>query len=197
MAAAIELLGRAIEREDRIMSLLQTELTYSVAAVACALAGSVFDVKSRRIPNFITFPCILLGLAMHLALGGWMQFLLALAAGLICGAAFLVFYIAGGMGAGDVKLMTAVGCIAGMPHVGSLLILTAISGGAMAIVLALSHGRLQQTISNVGVIASHHSQQGFAPHAELNLSNPATLRLPYALAIAGGSLLTLYFQFQS
>ncbi len=178
------------------MTHLQTDLTYPATAVACALVSSVFDVKSRRIPNFITFPSILLGLAMHLALGGWKQLLSSLAAGLICGVVFLIFYIAGGMGAGDVKLITAVGCIAGMPHVAYLLVLTALSGGAMAIVLALARGRLQQTIVNVGAIASHHSQEGLQPHPDLNLSNLDTLRLPYALAIAGGSLLTLYFQLQ-
>jgi prepilin peptidase CpaA len=178
------------------MTHLQTDLTYPATALACALVGSVFDVKSRRIPNFITFPSILLGLAMHLALGGWRQLLSSLAAGLICGVVFLIFYIAGGMGAGDVKLITAVGCIAGLPHVAYLLVLTALCGGAMAIVLALARGRLQQTIVNVGAIASHHSQEGLQPHPDLNLSNLDTLRLPYALAIAGGSLLTLYFQLQ-
>jgi prepilin peptidase CpaA len=66
----------------------------------------------------------------------------------------------------------------------------------MALVLALARGRLQQTIVNVGAIASHHSQEGLQPHPDLNLSNLDTLRLPYALAIAGGSLLTLYFQLQ-
>jgi prepilin peptidase CpaA len=178
------------------MTSLQPEFAYLATASVCALAGSVTDVKSRRIPNYITFPSILLGLAMHLAIGGWKQFLLSLAAGLICGIAFLLFYVAGGMGAGDVKLMTAVGCIAGLPHVAYLLVLTALAGGVMALGLAFARGRLQQTISNVGAIASHHTQEGFAPHPDINLSNASTLRLPYALAIASGSLLTLYFQFQ-
>jgi prepilin peptidase CpaA len=178
------------------MALLQSDLTYPATAAVCALVGSVFDVRSRRIPNFITFPSILIGLAMHLAIGGWRQLLSSLAAGLICGVVFLLFYIAGGMGAGDVKLITAVGCIAGLPHVAYLLVLTALCGGAMAICLAMLRGRLQQTIMNVGAIASHHSQQGLQPHPDLNLSNNDTLRLPYALAIAGGSLLTLYFQLQ-
>jgi prepilin peptidase CpaA len=133
---------------------------------------------------------------LHLAIGGWKQLVSSLAAGLICGVVFLVFYIAGGMGAGDVKLITAVGCIAGLPHVPYLLVLTALCGGAMAIVMALARGQLQQTIMNVGAIAAHHSQEGLQPHPDLNLSNQNTLRLPYALAIAGGSLLTLYFQIQ-
>ncbi len=178
------------------MTLLQTDLTYPATAAACALVGSVFDVKSRRIPNFITIPSFLLGLAMHLALGGWKQLLTSLAAGIICGLVFLVFYLAGGMGAGDVKLIMAVGCIAGLSHVAYLLVLTALSGGLMAVVLALARGRLQQTIMNVGELATHHSHEGLQPHPDLNLGNAATLRLPYALAIAGGSLITLYFQFQ-
>lgn len=178
------------------MTLFPSDLTYPATAAACALVGSVFDVKSRRIPNFITLPSILLGLAMHLAFGGWKQLLSSLAAGLICGAVFLLFYIAGGMGAGDVKLMAAVGCIAGMPHVSYLLVLTALSGGVMAVVLAVARGQFRQTVMNVGALATHHSHEGLQPHPDLNLSNQATLRLPYALAIAGGSLLTLYFQIQ-
>jgi prepilin peptidase CpaA len=178
------------------MTSLQPELTYPAAATACALVGSVFDVKSRRIPNFVTMPAFLFGLALHLALGGWRQLLSSLAAGLICAAIFLVFYIAGGMGAGDVKLILAVGCIAGLSHVAYLLVLTALSGGVMAIVWAVARGQLQQTIMNVGELASHHRHAGLQPHPDLNLKNAATLRLPYALAIAGGSILTLYFQFQ-
>jgi prepilin peptidase CpaA len=178
------------------MTFLQPVLTYPATASACALVASVFDVKSRRIPNFITMPAFVFGLALHLVLGGWKQLLSAFAAGLICGVVFLLFYIAGGMGAGDVKLIMAVGCIAGLSHIAYLLVLTALCGGVMAIVLALARGKLQQTLMNVGEIASHHRQEGLQPHPDLNLSNAQTLRLPYALAIAGGSVLTLYFQFQ-
>jgi prepilin peptidase CpaA len=178
------------------MTFLQPVLTYPATASACALVASVFDVKSRRIPNFITMPAFVFGLALHLVLGGWKQLLSAFAAGLICGVVFLLFYIAGGMGAGDVKLIMAVGCIAGLSHIAYLLVLTALCGGVMAIVLALARGKLQQTLMNVGEIASHHRQEGLQPHPDLNLSNAQTLRLPYALAIAGGSVLTLYYQFQ-
>jgi prepilin peptidase CpaA len=176
------------------MTLSISEWTYPAAAMVCAIVGSVFDVKSRRIPNAVTGPAILLGLLMHLVLGGWSQFFSSLAAGIICGLVFLVFYLAGGMGAGDVKLILAVGCIAGLSHIAYLLVLTAISGGVMAVCLAVARGRLKQTITNVLALVSHHTREGLQPHPELNILNAQTLRLPYALAIAGGSILTLYFQ---
>jgi prepilin peptidase CpaA len=173
------------------MSNLHTELFYPVAALGLALAGSATDIRSRRIPNMLTLPGILFGLLLHLALGGWKALALAGLAGLICGIIFAVFWIAGGMGAGDVKLITAVGCIGGLSHAGDLLLSTALAGGAMAIVLALSRGRLRQTLANVGALAVHHRFEGLAPHPELNVSNAKTLRLPYALAIAGGCAVTL------
>ena len=176
------------------MTLLHSDSMYPAIATGCALLGSVFDVKSRRIPNFITGPAILFGLVLHFALGGWSQFFYSLAGGLICGLVFLVFYLAGGMGAGDVKLIMAVGCIAGLSHVAYLLVLTAISGGVLAVGLALVRGRLQQTLKNVADLATHHTSEGLQPHPELNVSNAQTLRLPSALAIASGCILTLYIQ---
>ncbi len=176
------------------MTVFQSDLTYPATATLCAVVGSIFDIKSRRVPNFVTGPAILLGLSMHFVLGGWGQLFNSLAAGLICGLIFLVFYLAGGMGAGDVKLILAVGCIAGLSNIAYLLVLTAISGGVMAVCLALIRGRLTQTFMNVAVLASHHSREGLQPHPDLNVTNTQTLRLPYAMAIAAGSMLTLYFQ---
>lgn len=170
------------------------EFVYPASASVCALAGSVTDVKSRRVPNLLTGPAILFGLVLHLSLGGWHDLLLSGAAGLICGLVFLVFFLAGGMGAGDVKLITAVGCIAGLSNAAYVLVLTALAGGLMAVGLAIKRGRLKETFSNVGALASHHTQEGLTPHPEINVLNASTLRLPYALAIAAGCMLTFYLQ---
>jgi len=173
---------------------IQPEYVYPAAALLCGSIASIFDVKSRRVPNFVTAPGVLIGLLFHLTRDGWQQMLTALLAGLICGMVFLVFYLAGGMGAGDVKLIVATGCIAGLPNIGYLLILTALSGGVMAISLATLRGRLKETFLNVGALASHHTQSGLTPHPALNVLNSNTLRLPYALAITAGCALTLCIQ---
>lgn len=173
------------------MMVLQPDSMYAAAAVLCALIGAAYDVKGRRVPNFLTGPALLFGLALHASFGGWRDLATSAAAGLVSGLIFLIFYLAGGMGAGDVKLIAAVACIAGLPRVGPLLILTALAGGAMALLLVLVRGRLRETASNVGALVAHHRNNGLTPHPELNVSNASTLRLPYAVAIAAGSALTL------
>jgi len=174
------------------MTGIDKEFVYPAAATFVALVGAGFDIKSRRIPNFITGPAILAGLLLHASLDGWHGLLTSMAAGMICGVIFILFYIAGGMGAGDVKLITAVGCLAGLSSVAYLLILTSLAGGVMGVGFALLRGRLKETLSNVGTIAAHHKEEGLTPHPELNVRNVSTLRLPYGVAIAAGSTITFF-----
>ena len=170
------------------------EITYAACCVLCSGIGAVYDVRSRRIPNAFTLPAMLFGLLVHYQLGGFKQMGAAAAAGLACGSIFLLFHLAGGMGAGDVKLITAAGCSAGLWQVGPLLLFTSLAGGVLALAVATYHRRLKATLSNVRTIAVHHGSAGITPHPEFNLGNPQTLRLPYAVAIAAGSLLSLCLQ---
>jgi prepilin peptidase CpaA len=176
------------------MMMLHKEFVYPAVASVAALIAACYDMKSRRIPNFVTGPAILAGLLLHSFFDGWQGLLSSFAAGLICGAIFLLFYLAGGMGAGDVKLITAVGCLAGLSNSASVLVITALAGGVMAIVYAIIRGRLKSTLSNFVHLAVHHKHQGLTEHPVLNVRNAEMLRLPYGLAIAAGSCITLYLQ---
>lgn len=140
---------------------------------------------------------MLVGLMLHLATGGWKECGTSFLALALCGTLFFVLHLAGGMGAGDVKLIAAEACLLGLSDAGSLLFYTALSGGVMGLALAIKHGRLRQTLVNVLVITSYHGRSGLQPHPELNVRNANTLRLPYALAIASGCLLTLLLQSSS
>ncbi len=170
---------------------MTTEFAFPAGSLLCATIGAVYDVRSGRIPNFITLPAIVFGLLLHAVFGGWWQLVTAAAGGLICGLIFFFFYLAGGMGGGDVKLITAAGCIAGLPLIGHLLILTALAGGVMAIGLALYRRQLVETCHNMHTLVVHHRTMGLTPHPQFNIGNDRTLRLPYALAIATGSGLSL------
>ena len=173
---------------------LDKELVCAAAASIFALMGAAFDVRSHRIPNFVTGPAILAGLLLHSALDGWHGLLASLAAGLLCGLVFLIFYLAGGMGAGDVKLITAAGCLIGLSNSPYLLLLTSLTGGAMGLGLAIFRGRLTSILWNVKTLATHHAHQGLTPHPVLNVRNGGNLRLPYGVAVAAGCCITLYIQ---
>ncbi len=173
------------------MQRMGIEFVFPAASLLCATISAVYDVRSRRIPNFITLPAIAFGLLLHGVFGGLRQLATAAAAGLICGLIFLVFYLAGGMGAGDVKLMTAAGCLAGLSLIQHLLVWTALAGGVMAIGVALYRRQLVATLHSTYAVLVHHKTMGFTPHAQFNVRNDRTLRLPYALAIMAGSALTL------
>lgn len=173
------------------MTMFGPQITYTLAA--CGVAGScaVCDARTRRIPNAITLPAMLAGLLLHFGLDGWRGLGLSAAAGLLAGLLFLFFHLAGGMGAGDVKLMAAVGFLSGSNSIVEIVIATALAGGVLAIALALARGRLKQTLSNVLILLAHHRSAGLRPHPELNVASSSTLRIPYGIAIAAGCLITL------
>ena len=174
---------------------MTTDQTRHIASgllsVGVALIGAVTDVRSRLIPNRLTGPASVAGLLLHLACGGWSECGWSMLALLVCGGVFLVFHLAGGMGAGDVKLIAAEGCLLGITNVGSLLVYTALCGGILGLFAAASRGKLRETLANVLVLTSHHAQHGLSPHPDLNVGNDTKLRLPYALAIAAGVFLTV------
>ena len=162
-------------------------------AVVCAFTGAITDVQTRRIPNWLTGPAMLAGLGLHLLAGGWREGGSSLLSLLLCGALFLLFHLAGGMGAGDVKLIAAEACLLNLQNAGSLLLYTVLCGGVMGLVLALWRGQMHRTVANMLALTFHHSRNGLQPHPELHVLNTKTLRLPYAVAIALGCVLTIAF----
>jgi prepilin peptidase CpaA len=173
------------------MDVLDQQLMFLGGSLLCAGIGSVTDVRERRIPNYVTGPAIVAGLLLHAISGGWRGLGDSALAGAIAGGIFLIFFLAGGMGAGDVKLMTAVGCFSGLSALPVVVISTAIAGALFALAIGIHNRRLGETLRNVVDLLDHHGRHGLEPHPELRLSNARTLRLPFALPIAAGCLYTL------
>ncbi len=174
-----------------MMSVPLEQIVFAAGALLCATVASVYDVRERRIPNRLTGPCVAVGLLLHFALSGWSGLASSLLAALAGGGVFLVFFLVGGMGAGDVKLMAAIGSLTGLAPLQLVILATVIAGGIFALVLAGYHGRLRRTFGNVLALVVHHGRQGLAPHPDLNLGNQDALRLPFALPIAAGCMVAL------
>lgn len=176
------------------MNALPLSLMFAAGSLICAGLGAVHDVRERKIPNRITLPAMIAALLLHTILGGWSGLASSILAGIIAGVIFLIFFLAGGMGGGDVKLMIAVGCFAGLPLLRMVIIATVLAGAVFAIAVGIYSGRMRETLRNVTALVVHHSERGLTPHPDLNLSNAATLRLPFALPIATGCLFTFCVQ---
>jgi prepilin peptidase CpaA len=104
------------------------------------LAGSIGislieDLKHQKIPNAVTFPTMALAIGYH-SLSSGLGGLSFSAAGLALAIAlFIVPYLLGGMGAGDVKLMGAAGAILGPQGICIVSILAVLSGGVYGMIL--------------------------------------------------------------
>ena len=166
----------------------------SVVLLAVVLTAAVFDIRSRRIPNWVSVTGAVLGIALNWFLadalaGAWYSL-----KGLLLGfGVYLVLYVLRAMGAGDVKLMGAVGSLVGAANWFAIFIITAILGGVAALVLVLAKGRLQHTLFNVGFILSEmkSGRPAYLAKEELDVRNKKAVGLPHGAVIAAGCIIFL------
>ncbi len=116
-----------------------TDIPLFAVLTATLVSALVLDVWRMRIPNAITFPGMLIGLGYHGVTGGAHGFLLSLGGLALCLGVFLIPYAMGGMGAGDVKLMAAVGAMLGPVDAFWAMVCTALIGGVYAVLVLLMH----------------------------------------------------------
>ncbi|MNY05908.1 Type IV leader peptidase family protein [compost metagenome] len=147
---------------------------FSVAAaanlslVAMVIVAAVSDVRSRRIPNWLVAAGLALALVAQVATHGPADGALVWIGGAATGAVMLLaVYLMGGMGAGDVKLMGAVGAFMGVAGAAHVAVVGFLAGGALAIAALLLRR-----------IAAARRAAARKP-----------VRLPYGLAIATATLL--------
>jgi prepilin peptidase CpaA len=153
------------------------------------LAG-IFDLRRRRIPNWLTLTGVLAGIALNSFLYERAGLVMSLKGMGLALALYFPLYVLRAMGAGDAKLMAAVGAIVGWTNWLGIMILTALIGGVLAIVLVVTKGRVKQTYQNLGLIliALRLRQAPYQVSPELDVRSGQALRLPHALSILLGSV---------
>lgn len=156
--------------------------------------AAVFDIRYRRIPNWLVLAGIIVGFSWNVYSSGWSGLLHA-AEGL--GLGFILYfplYLIRARGAGDVKLLAAVGAITGPGNCFLIFILTAILGGVIALILLLIRGRLRKTLFNVGWMLQDlmHLRAPYKSTEELDVTSNKGMRLPHGAMIAVGVLAFVY-----
>jgi len=160
--------------------------------LAVGAAACITDLKSRRIPNVLTFGAAVGALAFHVITRGWAGLGEAAAGWLVGLAVFLPFFVLRGIGGGDVKLVGALGAWIGPGLALWLGLWSAIAGGPLALIVMLSRGYTRQAVSNVWSLLMFWRVQGLRAHPGLTLESAGSPRLPYALPITVGLIVTLW-----
>jgi prepilin peptidase CpaA len=165
-----------------------------VVLMTVLIAAAIYDVRYRRIPNWVSVGGVLLGIVINTLIGEPGGGLLFSLAGLAVGfGIYMVLYILRAMGAGDVKLMAAVGALVGWKAWFGVFFTTAIVGGLMALLLVLVRGRLKRTLWNVGFIVSEmgHGRPAYVGKEELDVRSPKAVGLPHGAIIAISTIFAL------
>jgi prepilin peptidase CpaA len=152
------------------------------------------DLRSRRIPNWLVFPFLAVGIVVSCGPASWhgigiIQSLEGMGLGAVI---YGFFFWMGGMGMGDVKLCAAIGAWIGPSQLLLALVMAGIAGGIMAVCWAALGGFLGELFTGTSDLVLGWKKRGKLPHPEMVLSNPKARKMPYAPAIAIGTLLSFF-----
>lgn len=175
---------------------------HAILLLLVAVSG-FFDLKERKIPNKVTFTGILIGILFNLITGGWvglLQGILGMFAGLTI---FFLPFALGGMGAGDVKLMGAIGALMGWRFSLMTALYSAIVGGIMVLIYLIYTGTLRDTLKKmlytlINLLLQFANRLGYNETIYMaqekyskNGQDYKKIYIPYGVAIAGGAVLVL------
>jgi prepilin peptidase CpaA len=154
------------------------------------LPAGIYDIRWRRVPNWLTLPAILVGVSLNWFLYGTPGLWLSLKG---MGLALLVYFplfAIRAMGAGDAKLMAAVGSVAGPANWLGVFVITALLGGIFAIILLVSTGRIRHTFVNLGYMFRELAffRAPYVTNEELDVGSSKSVGLPHAAVIGLGTL---------
>jgi prepilin peptidase CpaA len=156
----------------------------ALAAVAGSGGASAFlDLRTRRVPNWLTLTITAVGVSLAAAQLTTISVAAALGGSVVGLLLMLPGHIVGATGAGDVKLFAAVGTLLGPAGIAVAFVYTAILGGALALIVAVHRGRLEDTLQETATLV----MTGGSNVAEIERPT-ANNRFAYAPAIAFGTL---------
>ncbi|AZU63889.1 A24 family peptidase [Neobacillus mesonae] len=152
------------------------------------LISLLTDIKYRKILNIVTFPAIFFGFIYYTSKWGWEGFLFSGKGFLLGFSLLLIPYLLGGMGAGDVKLMAAIGSLMGATFVLNSFVYIALIGGLISAILIMK---------KYGVVYSLKSfwfqiffLRGNLGSIFFSKDKSSSISFPYGVAIVLGTLCT-------
>src|SRR5882724_11868918 len=156
--------------------------------LALTISAALLDWRSRRIPNWLTVPSFLAAVTLHVVLNGWQGLRFTLAGGALALVLLLPLVLLRALGAGDWKLMGAVGAFLGWKLFLFVLVGSIFASGIMAIVQVYRVGRVMETLRNMVTLVKGFFAFGLKKNPQISLDNPRLLKLPFGVAVAAATV---------
>lgn len=184
----------------------------NIILIILLLTAAFFDITKNKIPNFLTFPVMLISLILNIIMNGFNGLVFSFWGFILGLAIFFIPFAFGLMGAGDVKLMTAIGALKGFMFTAISALFTAVAGFIVVIGYLIYKKRIFSyfkkyflTLARVILININFSDGNILGNKlkKFAYSNAASseasekLYVPYGLAIALGTLLTLWGNYKT
>ena len=164
------------------------QLIWTLTLVLTVMAAYT-DLRERRIPNWLTVAGFVMGVAVHGWLGGRGGALTSLEGAGLALVILLPLVLVRGLGAGDWKLMGAVGACVGPWMMLFVLLLSSLVTGAVALVRMTMAGKVKSTFSNMWVLVKGFTTFGIRPNPNVSLDTPGLIKLPFGATVAVGTLI--------
>jgi prepilin peptidase CpaA len=158
-------------------------------ALALVLSAAWTDWRTRKIPNWLTVPALLLGVTVHTLIAGWPGAKTSLEGAGLALALLLPLVLLRGLGAGDWKLMGALGAFLGPVLLLFVLLGSVLVAGLMGIVQVMRTRRGKETMRNLSVLVRGFLSFGLRKNPEISLDNPGLLKLPFGVAVAAATVI--------
>ncbi len=152
--------------------------------LAASLVAVYYDVRFRRIPNWLTASVAVAAIVLH-SVDGFKAAAIAVAVMVVMTFFGVMVYGRGGFGGGDVKLAIAGTGLLSFPLCVPFLLYTMIGGGLLAIVFIVRNRSLRSTLARVAAMTAGGMQPTASSNAEM---------MPYAIAFAFGAFIVAISQ---
>ncbi|MCL5279371.1 MAG: A24 family peptidase [Planctomycetes bacterium] len=170
--------------------------------LGASLAAAILDIRSRRIPNALTAPLAVAGLLYALSCAGLGGLGRAVAGGILVAVPYVLLFVFAGGGAGDAKMMGALGTWLGVPAGLAVLVAVAATGAVLGLLNLAANRQLASGLRRIGaafyvlLIALCAGRKGWAlvkpePDEDAPVADQR-LTMPYGPAIFIGVCIGAY-----
>jgi prepilin peptidase CpaA len=168
---------------------MKAQETIWILTIGVTLLAGWVDFRTRKIPNWLTVPAFFLGITLRTVLAGWPGAKASLEGASLALVLLLPLVLMRALGAGDWKLMGALGAFLGPVLFLFVLLGSILVSGLMAIVEMTRTQRVRETFQNLFVLVRGFISFGLRANPEISLDNPRLLKLPFGVAVAISTLI--------